>query len=86
MEEKWGKEPLCDVKRGDGATRTACRIWIREGVERGNAKDAKRHRGSRKQEEKRGKPSKRRRFPQHLRCRKTRGEDTGKQKESQKEG
>lgn len=41
MEEKWGKELLCDVKRGDGATRTARRIWIREGVQGGNARDAK---------------------------------------------
>lgn len=55
MEEKWGKELLCDVKRGDGATRTACRIWIREGIQKGNARDMKKGlEGGRKQEVKRG--------------------------------
>lgn len=95
MEEKRGKEPMCDVKRGDGGLPAARRpaYGLEEGVERGETQGMQKdtEEGGEQEEKLGGSGGGAERettffFPLHPRCRKTRSEGTDKQKGSQKEG
>lgn len=44
MEEKWAKELLYNVKGEMGRPARRARMWIREGVQRGNTEEAERRR------------------------------------------